>query len=268
MAIPNSAGHPARPAARRLAALAATWLFVTLGVVQTPAAAELSTNASPAARVQRIYKEARERWRKEGTNAEAAWQLGRAAFDYADLATNDARRAEIAEEGIAACRESIRLQPALAPPHYYLALNLGQSARTKLLGALKLVEEMEEQFKKAIELDPKFDYAGAHRSLGELYSDAPGWPASIGSRNKARQHLEKAVQLFPEYPGNRICLLESLVKWGDKKAVQSQLASTEEFLKEARTKFTGDRWVTDWQDWDQRWEKIKAKAAVVATREE
>ena len=65
-------------------------------------------------------------------------------------------------------------------------MNLGQLARTELLGALKLVKEMEREFKTAADLDKQFDYAGPERCLGLLYRDAPGWPASIGSRRKAR----------------------------------------------------------------------------------
>src|SRR5207248_6916974 len=108
------------------------------------------------------------------------------------------RRAEIAEQGIAAARQGIERAPRLAAPHYYLALNLGQLARTKKLGALRLVDEMEAELKAAIALDPKFDYAGPHRSLGLLYADAPGWPTSIGNHSKARQHLHTAIELSPE----------------------------------------------------------------------
>ncbi len=80
-----------------------------------------------------------------------------------------------------------RANPNSAPAHYYLAMNLGQLARTEFLGALKLVREMEREFKTAAELDAQFDFAGPERSLGLLYRDAPGWPVSIGSKRKARE---------------------------------------------------------------------------------
>jgi tetratricopeptide (TPR) repeat protein len=235
---------------------------------EPPSAPAPAAEEKAAARFQDIYRDARERWQARPTNAELAWQFSRAAFDWAELATNDTQRAEIAEQGIAAGRKAVALQSNLAAVHYYLALNLGQLARTKLLGALRLVEEMEDRFKRSIELDAKFEYAGAHRSLGLLYRDAPGWPTSIGSRGKAREHLQKAVELCPEYPGNRLALMESLIKWGEKKTAQTQVVAVEEFLKSARSQFAGDRWVLDWLDWNQRWEKVKAKASVVAAREE
>jgi tetratricopeptide (TPR) repeat protein len=132
-------------------------------------------------------------------------------------------------------------------------------ARTKKIGALKLVTEMEAEFLAAIESDEKFDFAGAHRSLGLLYLDAPGWPTSIGNRSKARLHLRKAVELSSDYPDNWLSLLEAYLKWGERNTVQSQLAATQEMLQHARKTLTGEKWALSWQDWDRRWDKIKAK---------
>ena len=44
--------------------------------------------------------------------------------------------------------------------HYYLAMNLGQLARTEMIGALKIVKEMENEFEIAADIDPRFDHAG------------------------------------------------------------------------------------------------------------
>ena len=88
-------------------------------------------------------------------------------------------------------------------------MNQGQLARTKLLGAIHLVDEMEVSFKTALALDPTYDFAGPDRCLGLLYRDAPGWPTSIGSRMKARRHLQAAADLRPNHLENRLALLES-----------------------------------------------------------
>ena len=208
-----------------------------------------------------MFYQAQARFNKNADDPEAAWRFGLACFDWADLAESNSRRAEIAEQGIAACRQALKHDPKLVPAHYYLGLNLGELARTKKIGALKLVEEMEGEFKAAIALDPKFDYAGPHRSLGLLYASAPGWPASIGNRSKARLHLRKAVELSPDYPDNWLSLLETYLKWGDKAAVQSQLASTQEMLQRAQKQLTGEAWEASWQDWQRRWEQIKTKTA-------
>ena len=170
-----------------------TWLAVGFFSLFPPSL--IAAEDSAISRLEHIYHQARSRFQESTNSIEAAWQFGRACFDMADVAKTDSERARLAEEGIDACRTALAHKYGSGPPHYYLALNLGELARTKSLGALKLVREMETEFKQAIELDEKFDFGGPHRSVGLLYKDAPGWPTSIGSRNKARLHLRRANDL-------------------------------------------------------------------------
>jgi tetratricopeptide (TPR) repeat protein len=226
----------------------------------------LASATSSVAQVEGLYREARSRWHAGTNSAEAAWHFARACFDRAEFATNDTQRAALAEEGIAASKRALALAPDSAAARLYLGMNLGQLARTKLFTALHLLDEMEATWKKAIELDAKFDHAGAHRSLGLLYLDAPGWPLSLGSRAKARQHLKKAVELCPDYPGNQLCWLEALLKWDEMKAVRAQIDAVEVILQTARGRLAGEEWKRDWEEWDARWKKIKARAAVAPVR--
>jgi tetratricopeptide (TPR) repeat protein len=204
---------------------------------------------------------ARGRYQREATNAEAAWQFGRACFDRAEFATNDTERATLAVAGIAAMRTLTAREPKLAAGHYYLAMNLGQLARTKLLGALKLVDEMEHEFKAARALDEHFDHAGPDRNLGELYFQAPGWPASIGSHTKARKHLEHAVVLAPNYPENRLNLLEAYCDWDEPKGIRHELKALAELWPAAKTNFTGTAWIADWTLWEKRRGELQTQAA-------
>jgi hypothetical protein len=239
-----------------------TLLLILAAAGTVAAAPPVSTAADPVvARLARIHAEAQARFQRETNSSEAAWQYGRACFDMADLATNNAQRAEFALQGIEATRAAVARAPKSAPAHYYLGLNLGQLAQTKKLGALHLLGEIETAWKTSLELDPMHDFAGAHRALGILYRDAPGWPVSLGSRGKARAHLLKALELAPEYPENQLYWLETLWRWGEKKAVQAKLAAVETLLAEARTKFNGENWVLSWRDWEARWQKIKDLAA-------
>jgi len=221
---------------------------------------------TPTARVERIHREARARFQQSSGNLEAAWQLGRACFDIGELAKNESERATYAEEGIAACRSAVARKYNCAPAHYYLAMNLGELARTKSIGALKLVREMESEFKIAIELDEKFDYAGAHRSLGLLYKDAPGWPTSVGSRSKARQHLRRANELCRDNPDNRLSLAEAYFEWGETKLVAEELPSLAETLQAAREKYRGEEWALSWRDWDARFQNLTNKVAIASKR--
>lgn len=194
------------------------------------------------------------------TNVASACQLGRTAFLWADCATNDHQRAQIANEGIRACRDAVARDPQSAAAHYYLAQNLGQLARTKSLGALKLVREMEKTWLRAVTLDERLDYAGPDRSLGMLYLDAPGWPTSVGSSAKSRAHLERAVQLAPDYPDNRLTLAEALQRWRKRDELAAQLRSLAELWPRAKVKFTGPEWEAAWLDWEARLAALKSKA--------
>lgn len=203
---------------------------------------------------------ARTRYHCEPTNAEAAWQLGRACFNRGEFATNDTERAMLAVEGIDVMRQLVAREPKLAPGHFYLSMNLGQLARTKTLGALPIVDEMEHEFKVARSLDEHFEHAGSDRNLGLLYFKAPGWPASIGSRSKARKHLERAVELAADFPENHLNLIEAYCDWKDRKGLRRELKAVEELWPVAKTNFTGEAWASSWVNWEERRWKWKATA--------
>jgi len=193
-------------------------------------------------------------------DASLAWQYGRACFDLAEYATNNTERATVADQGIAACRQAIAQDPKSAAAHYYLGLNLGQLARTRGLSALGIIKEMESVWTKAAELDSRLDYAGPERSLGMLYRDAPSI-VSIGSRSNARQQLTRAVELVPNYPENRLVLIETYLKWNDRPAARRELEALEKSLPAARQEFKEPAWTANWREWDSRLETLKKKAA-------
>lgn len=212
-----------------------------------------------AGRAATAYLEAKRGFRAAPANPTAAWQFARACFDLAEYATNSAQRAAVAREGIAASRELVRSEPSSAPAYYYLGMNLGQLARTESLGALSTVEQMEKAFKRARDLDETFDYSGPDRCLGLLYLNAPGWPVSVGNRRKARAHLEKAAAGAPDYPENRINLLEAYLHWGDLAAAAREWHVLRALLPKAREKFTGDQWESSWADWGRRQKEIEKR---------
>ena len=113
--------------------------------------------------------------------------------------------------------------------------------------------------RRPCKLDENFDYAGADRNLGVLYRDAPGWPLSIGSRAKARQHLLRAVSLHPEYPENHLNLIEAYLQWNNHSDGVLAAKALEGILPEARKKFTGPAWESSWDDWNPRWKAIQTK---------
>lgn len=209
-----------------------------------------------AARARENFEAAQQRHLAEPTNAVVAWEFARACFDRAEYATNDTERVIIADQGIAACRRLLARAAGSAPAHYYLGMNLGQLARTKTLGALRIVDEMEREFKAARQRDEHFDFAGPDRNLGLLYFEAPAF-ASVGSRSKARQHLERAAELSPDYPENRLNLAEAYLKWADNNGAARELKALDKLWPKAHTNFTGEAWAASWSDWEARLKRAR-----------
>jgi tetratricopeptide (TPR) repeat protein len=237
-----------------LMVIVCSFCLVCSGQQSTTAVAE---NES-AMRARHLYWEAGARYKKEPKNVEADWQFGRACFDFAEFSTNSTERAQIAEQGIAACKQALVQNRDLAVAHYYLGMNLGELAQTRGLSALKLVDQMEKEFELARTLDELLDYAGPDRNLGLLYRDTPSW-ISIGSKSKARKHLLRAVELAPGYPENRLNLAEGYVKWSDHNGARRELKALEELWPKARTNFVGAAWSSSWVDWEQRLKQLKKK---------
>jgi tetratricopeptide (TPR) repeat protein len=211
-----------------------------------------------AAQARQEFEQKQGEYKAKPEDPKAAWQFGRSCFDLADFAGNKSERATLAQQGIDACRKALSLDSNAAPAHYYLALNQGQLARTKTLGALRLVSQMERELFNAIALDEHFDHAGPDRTLGLLYRDAPSF-GSIGSRSKARQHLERAVKLSPDYPDNRLSLLESYLKWGERENALRQMKILKEDWPRLRTQWSGRNWEASWMDWEERLAKAQKR---------
>lgn len=237
------------------------WLTVlfTAPLFLHNALAESLNQAVFARRTEIAWQQAQAQYLAATNGSPAAWVFARACYNLADFATNDDNRADLANQGIDACRKLLLKQPKSGAAYYYLGMNQGQLARTKLLGALKLVREMEREFKTAWSLDKEVDHGGPARSLGLLYRDAPGWSVSIGSKRKAHEWLERAALFDPVFPENLMVLCESYLKWDEVSAADEKLKKLDALWPQAQTNFTGVIWEHDWADWSARRDAIRAK---------
>lgn len=211
------------------------------------------TRSAEADRLARQFHEAQSRLEAARTNLTSTLAFSRACFELAEFATNSAQRAALADSGIAASRQALALDPTNGAAFCALGLNLGQSARTKTLGALKLVPQIEAAWLAAARLDPKFNHAAPHRLLALLYDGAPGWPISIGSRSEARTNFLKAVQLAPDYADNWLSFLEVCLDWNDLKTARSLIPRTTAAMAASRQQLNAPEWAWRLQDWEKRW---------------
>ncbi len=194
-------------------------------------------------------------------NETNAWLFAAACFDYCQHATNDDQLASIAKPGIAAGKAAIDLNPKSAAGHYYMAMDLGELAEAEApsLASYRMVKELEHEFKAAAAIDEAYDYGGPVRNLGLLYRDAPGWPFSIGNKHKARENLERAITLAPDYPENHLNLAEAFWKWNDRTAAAEELNKLDNLWSNAQQHYVGPHWDESWYDWSARRKALRTK---------
>lgn len=65
------------------------------------------------------------------------------------------------------------------------------------LGALSLVKSAKADFEAAIAIDGNSMDGSAYTSLGSLYYQVPGWPIGFGNSKKAREFLQKGLDVNP-----------------------------------------------------------------------
>ncbi len=222
--------------------------------------AQSAAQSTFAARAEQAFVLAQKDFTAHPGEADAACRLGLASYDWAEFATNAAQRKAVAQAGIAACRQLLARHPKSARAHYYLAMDYGQLAQAEApsVAAYKLIRDIEREFKAAADLDERLDFAGPPRCLGLLYRDAPGWPLSIGSKHKAREFLDHAAALAPDYPENQLNLVESHVRWHQAPEAEKAWQKLAALWSVARTNLTGVAWEPSWEDWTTRRAAVKA----------
>ena len=150
--------------------------------------------------------------------------LGHTCFVLGQLAP-DSQRMGYYQKGQSFAETLIREEPNRVEGHYWLALNLcGQAdAGGKLLGH-RLLPRILDELQRAVALEAAYDQAGAHRVLGRIYYEAPGWPLSVGDMQKSRQHLQAAVRLAPATSTNHLYLAQTLLRLQEYGLARQELA--------------------------------------------
>jgi tetratricopeptide (TPR) repeat protein len=253
----------AKPMTKMKLAMAGLFLVMLAGRAAAEAPKKIYVE-----RAEKAFHVAQDQFLASTNNSTNAWRFARATFDLCELTTNQTERARIARLGIEACRQLVAREPKSAPGHYYLAMNYGElaDAESPSIAAYKLVKDVEREFKTAGELDEHFDFAGPVRNLGELYFQAPGWPLSVGNKHKARERLEHAAAIAPEYPENFLNLAEAQMKWQQADDAAKTLKKLDQLWPAALTNFAGVTWEPSWDDWRSR--RLAAKTESARTAQE
>ena len=67
------------------------------------------------------------------------------------------------------------------------------------------------------------------------------------------------MELAPQFPENRLNLVESNLQWGERNNAGRELKALQETWPSARTNFVGEAWAASWADWQPRLMKLKKK---------
>jgi tetratricopeptide (TPR) repeat protein len=66
------------------------------------------------------------------------------------------------------------------------------------LGALGLAKDSRARLEAALKIDENALNGSAHTSIGTLYHKVPGFPVGFGSDKKAKEHLQKGLNINPD----------------------------------------------------------------------
>jgi len=141
-------------------------------------------------------------------------RLAQVCFILGDLAGKNQRR-QFYESGRCYAETLLQARPDAVEGHYWLAMHLcGLADVGSMVQGRRLLPRILQELHRALALDEAYDQAGAHRVLGRIYYEAPGWPFSVGDLDKSLRHLSAAVRLAPETSTNHLYLAETLRRLG------------------------------------------------------
>lgn len=90
------------------------------------------------------------------------------------------------------------VHPGRAEPLIWESIIVSGYAKAKGgLGALGLAEKSRDLMLAAEKINPQALNGSIYTTLGSLYYKVPGWPIGFGNKSKAREYLEKALQINP-----------------------------------------------------------------------
>jgi len=200
-------------------------LLGTVGLVdgQAPAAVTpLATAASAPSNPEALYAaredlpSARraaaiwaERLKQNPRDFESAWKLARARYWLGGHAP-EAERKQLFEDGIAAGRAAVAVEPNHPEGHFWIAANMGALAESfGMSQGLKYRGTIKDELLTVLRLDPAFQEGSADRALGRWYYKVPGLFG--GSKQKSEEHLERSLKYGPDSTASHFFLAETLL---------------------------------------------------------
>ena len=136
--------------------------------------------------------------------------------------------------------------PENAGCYYWRAVNTGLYYSIHIIGYQRGIKQMIADCKKVNKLSPSYEHAGAYRMLGQLYTQLPqtaGRPDSITrDLSLADDYLQKAIEIAPDYPENRLSYASTLLAEGKTSEAAKELAKTKELMPHWKKDISYNDW--------------------------
>ena len=156
------------------------------------------------------------------TSYEAAWRLSEVSYYLWEAADgwNDhegSKRQALLDHsriGVQAGRLAQRTQPDGVEGLFWLSANLGIWGLTNgVLDSLAQVPEILRLSERCMARDPegRYERGSCYRIAGALHTRIPGFPVSVGDRNKAEEYLRQTLVHGADYGINHNLLAELLL---------------------------------------------------------
>jgi tetratricopeptide (TPR) repeat protein len=161
----------------------------------------------------------------DAIDVEILTNLARLKFFRAINDDDKSARIKKYQQSIDDSENALKLEPNNTAANFWKAAAIGkQGLDIGISKALKNAHPMKDCLDIVLKKNEAYDNAGAHRALGRLYYELPGWPISFGDNKLAREHLQKAVDLSPKTVSNHVYLAQVLIKLGEKDQAKKELA--------------------------------------------
>ena len=154
---------------------------------------------------------------RDAQESAALAELSRLKFMQAQLESDTNYRVRLFEDAVAIADQSLKLNANDVRGLFWKSAAMGKIAEDSgVFNALRMLRPMESMLLRVVELDERYENAGAHRALGRMYHKLPGFPISFGNNDKALMHLKRAHELFPQDVITHVFYAELLYDTGKK----------------------------------------------------
>lgn len=168
---------------------------------------------------------------KEDASGEAFELLAQTLFWLGEYTSDNQEKDHYFSEGVEHGKKAVEKRANSVAAHLWYAANMGAHGLVRgIMSSLFYLGPIDKHGKKAVELDQTYFYGAPLRLMGRYYHQAPGWPVGKGDLSKGIKHLEKAVEVGPEFLLNHLYLAEAYLarrKKAEAKTLIDQILATE-----------------------------------------